>query len=146
MTLRTGLRNSSTGVPMVTITGPLHRNLARLAGEEQPLIGQRLGQQFVGAVLEKRQTTGLERVETVVIDVVDVDCQTLGRKRQHQRDADMTGAADDGQISGLRTARAVANRQSLRRSWLLSERQHEGAERPHEGRAEQHAVDGIIDR
>ena len=40
------------------------------------------------------------------IQVVDVDGQPLGGERQHERNADMSGAADNGQIRGLRVCRA----------------------------------------
>jgi len=53
MTLRTGLRNSSTGVPMVMITGPARGYLAGPAGEEQPFVGKRLNEQRLGVVSMK---------------------------------------------------------------------------------------------
>ena len=88
----------------------LGRNLAGLAGEEQPLVGQRLGQQFVGAALDERHAARPQRVERIGVEVVDVDGQSLGRERQHQRHADMAGAADHGQVGGLRGHRAGGSR------------------------------------
>ncbi len=106
ITLRTGLRNSSTGVPMVMITGPLVDMSLRPAGEEQPLVGQRLGEQRLRAILDERHAARLQGGKRLLVEVVDVDGQSLGGKRQHQRNTDMAGAADHGQIGGLGGDRA----------------------------------------
>jgi hypothetical protein len=65
------------------------------------MIAKRIGQQFLGAMFNEGKAAGRERAEIVEIEVIDVDLETLGGKRQHQWNANMPSAADDGQIRGL---------------------------------------------
>ena len=97
----TGLRNSSTGVPMVTMTGP--RRLIALGDEVKisRLFASALAQQRRRAVLDERQLAGAQRRQHRLVEIVDVDGHPGFGEGQHQRNADMAGAADHGEV-GLR--------------------------------------------
>jgi hypothetical protein len=77
------------------------RYVFRPAGKEQPLIGQRLGEQRLGALSMNGTRPDFKVASVCSLEVVDVDCQSLRGKRQHQRNTDMAGAADHSQIGGL---------------------------------------------
>ena len=147
-TRRTGLRNSSIGVPMVTITGPLVEMLVGRAGEDEALFRQRLGEYGLGAVFEERQPPAFEGIEALLVEIVDVDAQAGLDQRQHQRHADMAGAADDGNV-GVVDRRCGAGSADIGPDGhlkLFPAGEDEGAEPPHRRQIEHGAVDEIIDR
>ncbi len=109
-TLRTGLRNSSIGVPMVMMTGPPVEITIGRGGKHQPLGRKRLGQHAFRAALDERQPPGGKRVQALSIEIVDVDAQARFGQRQHQRNADMAGAADHGDVGVLDRGRRLGRR------------------------------------
>src|SRR5262249_40392538 len=60
---------------------------------------------LLAAVFDERQTAGSQRLERFAIDVVDVDAIARLGEGQHEWNADVTGAADDGQIGGIEARR-----------------------------------------
>ena len=62
------------------------------------------------AVLDERQAAGCKRVEARLIEIVDVDAQAGFGQRQHQRNADMAGAADHGDVGVLDRGRRLGRR------------------------------------
>jgi len=77
---------------------PIARNFRRPAGEQEAVLLQRLRKQTLRAMLDEGKASGLERRQTVLIDVVDVDGQPSGGERQNQRDAHVSAAAHDRQV------------------------------------------------
>src|SRR5262249_57028257 len=71
---------------------------------------QRWEMQFLAAVFDERQTAGSQRLEGLAIDVVDIDAIARLGEGKHERNADVTGAADDGQISGIGARRHCCSR------------------------------------
>ena len=70
------------------------------------VVAKRFHQDLFGAIFDEGQAAGLQRREAVAIEVVDVDGQPLGRERQNQRYADVSGSAHHGQVCGSRVSRA----------------------------------------
>ena len=76
-TLRTGLRNSSIGVPMVMITGPSPEMRSDELVKNEAVVGQRLGSAaFSRAVLDEWQPAGLQRIQRLPVEIVDIDAQS----------------------------------------------------------------------
>ena len=100
-TLRTGLRNSSIGVPMVTMTGAFADISAGAEVKTQPVLLERLRQQLLAAELDERQAAGAEALEHGAIGVVHVDAITGLGEGQDQRDADVAAATDHGQVDRI---------------------------------------------
>src|SRR5262249_9047441 len=68
------------------------------SGENELVALERSEQQLLAAVFDERQTAGSQRLERLAIDVVDIDAIARLGEGQHERNTDVTGAADDGQI------------------------------------------------
>ena len=83
------------------------RNLIRRVREHQSLFGQRLGQQIRRVIFNVGQAAAFEDFERIFIDVVDVDAGAAFREREHQRHADMAGAADHSDVRILYRCRRV---------------------------------------
>ena len=81
---------------------PPRGDARRRVAEHQALPPQRLREHRFATLFDERQAAGLERLEHVAIDVVDVDAEAGLGERQHQRDADVPAAADHGEIRILR--------------------------------------------
>ena len=80
-------------------------DIRRRRCKNEPVALERSPQQFLAAVFDELQTAGPQRLEGFPIDVVDVDAIARLGEGKHERNADVTGAADDGQIGGIEARR-----------------------------------------
>ncbi len=69
--------------------------------EHEPFFGERFGQQIGRVIFDIGQAAAFEDFERLFIDVIDVDARAAFREREHQRHADMAGAADNGDVGIL---------------------------------------------
>ena len=109
MTLRTGLRNSSIGVPMVMMTGALGemsdgREVNMSASLKRP------GEQFFSLQLDEGQAAGPQSLQHGMIEIMHIDAKPGLGKSQDQRNADMTAAADHGEVGSLEAHRPLRRR------------------------------------
>ena len=80
-------------------------DLRRRGGKNQPVLLERPREQFLAAVFDERQSSRLQRLEHLPVGVVDIDPVPGLGKGEHQRNSDMTAAADDGQVGRVETRR-----------------------------------------
>ena len=107
-------------MPMVTITGPEFDISLGLLVKIRRLSRSALVSSSSAPYSMKGRRPALERGKVVEVQVIDVDLETLRGERQHERNADMSGAADNGQVRCLRVYRASWIRRDRRRSRLFT--------------------------
>src|SRR5262249_18871227 len=77
------------------------RNIRRRGGEYEPVLLERPHEQLFAAVFDERQAARSQRLERVPVWVVHVHAGTRLGECEHERNANVTGAADDRQIGGI---------------------------------------------
>ncbi len=95
MTRVSGFMNSSTGVPIVTITVG---TLAMLSADElndRRLASRHLVQERLRVGLGERHHAILDPLEHLPVEIVDADRMPLAGQHQRQRQTDVTGSPHD---------------------------------------------------
>jgi hypothetical protein len=86
-------------------------DLRRRCREHQSVLLQRLRQQCLAAKLDEGQMAALQGLEHAAIEVVDIDAKAGLGECQHQGNADVPAAADNGQIG-------IADAHGRRGGWI----------------------------
>ena len=83
--------------------GPCRGNVLRPPAKAQCAAGQRAVEERLRVLFDERQLAALQRVERLRVAIVDRDVEAAIGKAQHQRNADVAGPADHGDIAAARS-------------------------------------------